>query len=359
MTKDPNTRNKQTKVRIVDIAQLADVSPGTVDRVIHNRGGVSQKNKEKVERIIEKLNYRPNRYASALASNKHYVFYCLLPQHEKGGYWSDIEEGIQMALNSYTDFNVSTNIRYYNPYQYKSFIEQCKIITQQVPDGVIFNPSTLTHSIAFAKELNMKNIPFVYLDFNIEEVIPLAFFGQDSSQSGFFAAKMLMLLAQSNNTIVIFRQIDKGIIGSNQQKYREIGFRNYMQLNHTDCKILELDLNPNDSNENITLLNDFFKANPTINNGITFNSKVYIIGEYLEKINRLNFNLIGYDLLEKNVQCLKKGSVDFLIAQQPKIQGYNSVESLCNHLIFRQKVSPINYMPIDLLSKETIDYYKH
>ena len=58
-----------------------------------------------------------------------------------------------------------------------------------------------------------------------------------------------------------------------------------------------------------------------------------------------DFNLIGYDLLERNVTCLKEGSVSFLIAQQPELQGFNGIKALCDHLIFKKEVTCINYMP--------------
>ena len=70
-----------------------------------------------------------------------------------------------------------------------------------------------------------------------------------------------------------------------------------------------------------------------------------------------NFKLIGYDLLHRNVSCLKEGAVDFLIAQQPTAQGYSGVESLCNHLIFKKEVKQCNYMPITLLAVENVDFY--
>ncbi len=90
-----------------------------------------------------------------------------------------------------------------------------------------------------------------------------------------------------------------------------------------------------------------------------FNSKVYIVGESSANPGKNNFNLIGYDLLERNVACLKQGSVYFLIAQQPELQGYNGIKALCDHLIFKKEVNCINYMPIDLLTVETIDYYSN
>ena len=74
------------RIRIKDIARLADVSVGTVDRVLHGRTGVSEASRKRVEEILKQLDYQPNMYASALASNKKYLFVCLLPQHKEGDY---------------------------------------------------------------------------------------------------------------------------------------------------------------------------------------------------------------------------------------------------------------------------------
>ena len=48
------------RIRIKDIARLADVSVGTVDRVIHGRSGVSESSRKRVEEILKQLDYQPN-----------------------------------------------------------------------------------------------------------------------------------------------------------------------------------------------------------------------------------------------------------------------------------------------------------
>ena len=78
------------KIRIKDIAERAGVSVGTVDRVLHNRPNVSTKARQKVEEALRERNYKPNAYASALAYNKSYAFYLLLPQHNHIANWVDI-----------------------------------------------------------------------------------------------------------------------------------------------------------------------------------------------------------------------------------------------------------------------------
>ena len=41
------------RIRIKDIARLADVSVGTVDRVLHGRTGVSEASRKRVEEILK------------------------------------------------------------------------------------------------------------------------------------------------------------------------------------------------------------------------------------------------------------------------------------------------------------------
>ena len=51
------------------IAERAGVSIGTVDRVLHDRPYVKVEVRERVLRVMEELDYHPNRMASALATS--------------------------------------------------------------------------------------------------------------------------------------------------------------------------------------------------------------------------------------------------------------------------------------------------
>ena len=55
---------------IKEIADLAGVSRGTVDRVLNNRGAVNAKTAQKVLEIARALHYRPNKAGTALAAQK-------------------------------------------------------------------------------------------------------------------------------------------------------------------------------------------------------------------------------------------------------------------------------------------------
>ena len=88
---------KNKNIRLTDIARLANVSVGTVDRVIHNRGRVSEENIRRVKEIMEQVGYRPNLIARSLAVKKPCHLVALIPDFRPGDYWSAMEYGIRRA----------------------------------------------------------------------------------------------------------------------------------------------------------------------------------------------------------------------------------------------------------------------
>jgi LacI family transcriptional regulator len=70
----------QRKTRIKDIALLAGVSIGTVDRVIHERGEVAEKTRQKVQKLLKESNYSPNVIAQVLKSKRKFHLVSLLPE---------------------------------------------------------------------------------------------------------------------------------------------------------------------------------------------------------------------------------------------------------------------------------------
>ena len=217
-------------ITIKDIAARAGVSTGTVDRVLHKRPNVSKSALEKVNKALEELDYRPNMYASALAYNKTYTFYVVLvlPKHEQDAYWDEIEEGAQACCQFRRDFGITLKFVYYERFNAAAFTKMVREFLTAKIDGVIIVPATLEQTARFTEKLTDRQIPYVLLDSYMPDLKPLSFFGQDSFASGYFAAKMLMLIAGREKEVALVKQTRDGKVASKQQANRETGFRHYM-----------------------------------------------------------------------------------------------------------------------------------
>ena len=224
---------------------------------------------------------------------------------------------------------------------------------------MIIVPAEIEVTREFTDKLHELQIPFIMLDSYMPDLKPLSFFGQDSFCSGYFAAKMLMLIASNQKEIMLFKQIKDGRVTSKQQVNREVGFRHYMHDHFPNIKITEFCIPfKGTRSEYDSMIKEFFEKHPDVHHCITLNSKAHIIGEYLLRNNIRDIQIMGYDMVAKNAECLRQDSISFLIAQHGYQQGYSCVDTLFKAIVLRKKVQPVNYMPIELLTKENVDFYR-
>lgn len=344
---------------IKDIARMAGVSAGTVDRVLHNRGDVSPKSKAKVQKVLDEIHYQPNVFAIGLAAKKKYSFVCLIPYYIEHDYWHSVVGGIERARQELRPFNVSVDYLYYHHGDEVSYREACRAIKNSNVDAVLIAPNFREETLSLTASLQEDKIAYAFIDFNMEEVDALTYIGQDSYKSGYIAAKILMrnYSLGEGQELVLFLSNNKDNPAEIQMQRRLQGFMNYINEEYNNLAIHEVVLNKSNQESNRQVLDDFFQAHPEAVLGVVFNSRVYQLGEYLRHTGRSMKGLIGYDLLKANVDLLKSGDVHYLIGQRPGLQGYCGVKALCDHVVFKKAVDSVKYMPIDILIKENIDFY--
>ena len=114
---------KNETVTLMDIVRRTGLSKGTVDRVLHNRGEVSRKSYDKVMRAAEELGYKPNVYASLLASPRRIVIAVLLPYQAPDSFWALSASGIDRARESVEGLGGTIVKVEYDQYSMDSFRE--------------------------------------------------------------------------------------------------------------------------------------------------------------------------------------------------------------------------------------------
>jgi len=350
--------NKDSKIiRISDIARMAGVSTGTVDRVIHNRGRVSKKNLEKVQEVLDQVDYRPNVIAQSLASKKQYHIVALIPSFTKGQYWEIMSLGIHKAAKELEVYNIRLTQVLFDQYDPSSFDKIAEKVISSDVDGLLIATLFTEKVTQLSHQLDTLEIPYVYIDADISGNNQLAYFGTESYQCGLIAAKLLVEKLPENSNILIAQISNNNSYDSTQRKNRKKGFQDYLSEINFKGNVHQAMLKLNDENHNRKVLDKLFEENSRINGLTIFNSTCYLLGEYI-KVRRLQKKiLVGFDLIEKNTDLLSEGVITALIAQRPESQGYFGIKAISNYLIFKQIPEKVNLMPIDILIKENIKYY--
>lgn len=347
---------KGKNVKIYDVAALAGVSKGTVDRVVYNRGRVSEKTAAAVRDAIVRLGYNPNLLASVLASNKKHVLACLLPRFTPGQYWEEIYKGFLEGVESVKSFNVVPVVELYDQYDEHSFVVACDNVLRQNPGGVIFYPFFPSASAKFSAKLHELQIPYGFVDGRIDDPNYIVYYGVDLYQSGFFGAFLLSDRAAVREVVIVRIKRDKEY-KSDPTSNRRSGFTDFIhQKFGEECIIHTVFVNPNNREDINTALSDFFRANPQVRHVIMLNSRVHLIADYMKSYPDEGRVVVGFDDLADNVEALKDGAVDFLVTRNIAMQSFNAVTGLVNYLVKGERPARRdNYMHIDVLTRYNLD----
>ncbi|MCR5519850.1 MAG: substrate-binding domain-containing protein [Bacteroidales bacterium] len=349
--------DKTQKITIKDIARQTGLSKGTVDRVLHNREGVSKKSYAKVMKVIKDLGYEPNIYASLLAKHTERVIAVILPRCKSGEFWELSDPGIERGKEF--AHNLGINVRRFNYDQYdeNSFRRACNEALAMDPAGVVLPPMFRNETMIFVDKLRDRDIPHVYVDTKLETNGYLAYFGMPIYQSGYLCASILTDDTPTNEVAVIRIQRDKHGQSDPTINRRE-GFNDYIAEHFPNCRIHNVFINPNRPEEIDGILEEFFRSNPRVSQIAMFNSRIYLITPFLERHPEKKYRVVGFDNLAANLSALRSGMVTSLIAQRPDEQFYGAIKALTDFIVFG-KVPSIrdNFMPMDILTRYNAEYY--
>lgn len=337
------------KITIKDIARLADVSIGTVDRVIHNRGKVSQKAHDRVHQVMEELQYKPNPLARILKNNTVFRIQILIPDPSLDPYWTSCSEGIGEIIQEFEAFDIDFNVHYFDPSLPEQFLNKGYEVMVNSPDALLFVPLFETESTTLLKELKDRDIVTGTFNSPLNNEMG-QHVGQDLFVSGRVAAKLMSILIPESASILIVH-IDESH-NAIHIKQKEEGFRSFFREKRPYQKLTALSLR---SNEVHSRLASFIKESEPSGFFVT-TSKTYQVAEVLE-LEEWNSALIGYDLIERNIDYLKKDRINFLIHQAPKQQASLSLRYIIESLLFDKKFPNSQLLPIDIINSENVNSY--
>lgn len=314
---------------IKEIAELAGVSRGTVDRVLNHRGSVNPKTAQKVNEIARALNYTPNPAGLTLAAQKKKLKLGVILCPTSNLFFAEILDNVEIKareLNTYNCIVVVKQVAFNEQMQ----LQTIDTLVKEGIHGLALSPVNTRALHDKVNELADNGIPVVTFNTDLPDSKRLAYVGSDYFHAGETAAGLMRLMTHGNTNVGI-------ITGSPDvlcHTERIAGFSKVIEDTAPHIHIIDTVYCHDDEIESYEQTQNLLAAHPEINalffaaGGFYGGCRAVKALGLLEKL-----SIIIFDAIPFHSQLLEDGTVLASICQHPEIQGSKPLEILFSYLI--------------------------
>jgi LacI family transcriptional regulator len=342
---------------IKDVAREAGVSIGTVDRVLHDRGRVSDENKEAVFAAVKKLNYRPSQIARALVSRKSILRIGISYPKVVCDFWSEIPNGIEAARNKLLPFGVELIIDYTQTYDVRDQVASIdKLISKDV-NGILLT-SVDDSSADQIEEHIPEDIPYATVVNPAASVSRCIFhLGPDDFLLGNLAARLISLFCGEKGNIVLlapnykFNGTQRRIAGVLSKISQDLAGLNLLRVIPISG-VTDEDIRNNVYNGAIEAINSFPSLDAIyVSNGFFENAAFAVRDIRPDR----KIKVFGHEYTSSLPELIEKGIVGATIYQKPAEEWYQAI-CLLNEILSGNKTINPKDMRIEcsIIMKETL-----
>lgn len=339
---------------IKEIARLAGVSRGTVDRVLNNRGSVNPETEQKVKDIAQALNYSPNLAGKTLAVRKKQLKfgYILFSSTASNPFFLDVVRGIESRSAELSEYGASVEIRYAeidNPDLQVALIDELLALGI---DGLAITPINHPTVVGHIKKLTAAGLPVVTVNSDIPDTGRIAYVGSDYFKSGQTAAGLMNLVCSGGAKVGI-------IIGSPWvlcHSERVEGFKQRVEEAYPNITITGTEINNDDDLDSFTVTSRLLAQHPETD--ALFLAAAGVVGacravDAAEKTGRIK--IVSYDTPQTTCELVQSGAIIATISQQPFTQGAKPLDILLDYIGMGVKPErEFNYTKIEIKIKENL-----
>lgn len=339
-------------VSIRSIAEIANVSRGTVDKVLNNRPGVSREVRERITKLAHELGYKPNLAGKALAFQKKDVQVGIIIPNMRDPFFKDIYEGVCQGITEFSKFGIHFRVLEMSQYSVEQQLACLREILGNELSGLIISPLDDENIRKKLLTVNRLRIPICTFNTDIAGIERLCYVGQNSKKSGHVAGDLMKKLLPKGGTVTCVT----GSSFNTTLSDRLSGFCD--EINSGDSKIkIDAILRHQDTVETAyEVTRDYLQSGKTVDAFFITSTGIDGMVQAIAESGHPKAKIICYDLINSTRKWIEKGLIDFTILQEPQKQGYLPIKILSELLIFEQNVdSEFQYTKIDIQTRASID----
>lgn len=337
-----------------EIAKLAGVSRGTVDRVINNRGGVGLETAEKILRVAAQLNYSPNRAARSLSTGKRNFLLTFIVFHpERAPYYRDVQAGALQFAQVKREHGVEVKLRYIENWGEQGILTQLDEAVKDGSDGIALYGTSDAAVVERVRKITQSGIPVVTVGSEIPECGQLGFVGSNAFAAGRTAAGLISLFQREEIRLGI-------ILGYRSRFYhngRLAGLTAGLGEQSIPWSIGFTECNSDDEFDCFDIVKEQMWRHPEVNTLFLSTGNVYGACRALERMNLPRQpRVICYDNTSDIRQMIRKGLISASIGTEPVRQGLEALQILYDYLAFgTPPKEKKHYMENDIFIAENVE----
>lgn len=335
---------------IKEIAELAGVSRGTVDRVLNNRGSVNANTAQRVREIAQKLNYRPNKAGLILAAQKKNIKIGIILFNETIPFFQEVYEGVHAKEQELAGYNCSLLFRQVASDESSQFNAMEELLKEGI-NGLVIAPYNSLYVAAEIDRLTDLGIPVITVNTDILSK-RIAYVGSNYLQSGQTAAGLVGRMTFGDR----FVGIVSGFSNILCHTERISGFSQTLAENHPDIQIVQTVENHDNDDESYQQVSKLLADHPEIN--VLYFTAGGVYGgcqAVLDSGRASSMKIFVHDSVPTTVELIKQNVITATICQQPYQQGYLPLDLLSRYLI--EGIAPekeLNYLNTEIKIKENL-----
>lgn len=342
------------KVKIKDIAAHAGVSTGTVDRVIHNRGRVSEHTRKLVRKSMDELRYKPDIVARTLARKEQTYLKILLPYPYQDFYWKIVRDGIEEGFAEYAPYRLNGQIHFYDLDDPSHFEIKAAEILEESPDVILIGSEFHRQTINLLNQCSHRGIESIVLNAEINSLPSLGYIGINTYAVGELVGRIIHSTRNRSSVLVI--HTTENIDNTIHLKNKELGLIDFLQRSDRPFHIERIVLrNDSYSDQGLTEIKSIINTH-NVDTVYVSTSRAYQFAPTLKRLFPDLF-IIGHDLIDHHVRLMKNGIIDVLVDQSGYIMGYLGVKTWVDHHLLNREITKTQYLPLNIIYPENLSYF--
>lgn len=340
-------------VSIREIARLAGVSRGTVDRALNNRPGINPQIKQQILRIADEVGYRSNRAGRMLGLRKKPLTLGVQMPADGNDFFLDVSEGLEEAAAEFADAGLSLRIETMKGYSVERQLAQLNSLLDSGVNGLAFVPIDQPPIRSFMQKLARQDIPVITLNSDIADAPRLCYVGNDYTASGRTAGGLLGLLAGDRPLETLIMTGSVQVLGHNQ---RIRGFSQVVREHYPHIHILDIQENQDDDRLSEQLVADALQRWPQLNALYLTAGGVAGACRAVRRAADRRLKIVSFDQTRATEPLLQEGLITASISQEPRQQGYQAIRLLFDYLLDGSQPPERVIMPNHILIREHLSH---